>query len=109
MAESVKRTYLEEKEFLEEFSDLAMVAAGAVDGEWQPNGQCNDATRKYLDHLRSTSELNRLVFNSAAVYGNPNGFSSLQVLLDSSKRVVSAHVKTVAGRLVAEKVLDRSV
>jgi hypothetical protein len=108
MDEKPKRVYLKEEEFLEEFSDVAMVAAAELNGEWCPDKNCGDATRKNQEHLRSTGELGHLVFNSAAIYYDRNVFASVEILLNSSTRVVKVRVKKVGGKLVAEKIVDRS-
>ena len=107
MGRNRKRIYLKEEEFLEEFSDVARVAAGELTGEWCPERNCGDVTRKNREHLRSTGQLNQLVFNSAAVYYDHNVFSSVEILLNSSTRVVNVGVRMVAGKLVADKILDR--
>jgi len=106
--ENMKRTYLKEEKFLEEFSDVAMVAAAELNGEWRPNNKCDDARRKTQEYFLSAGKLKQLVFESAAVYCNPNRFASVQILLKSSKRVVTVHVKPLDGELVAEKILDWS-
>ena len=106
MSKKPKRVYLKEEEFLEEFSDVAMVAAGELNGDWCPDKNCGDVTRKNREHLRSTGELGQLVFNSAAIYYDRNVFSSVEILLNSSKRVVNVSVRMVAGKLVADKILD---
>ena len=104
---NLKRTYLKEEEFPEGFSAVAMVAAGELNGAWRPNNKCDDAARKIQAYFLSTGKLKQLVFKSAAVYYNPNGFESVQILLESSKRIVNIHVR-VGGKLVAVKILDWS-
>jgi hypothetical protein len=108
MSKKAKRVYLKEEEFLEEFSDVARVAAGELNGEWCPDKNCGDVTRKNREHLRSAGELGQLVFNSAAIYYDRNVFSSVEILLNSSKRIVNVSVKTVGGKLHAEKIIDRT-
>lgn len=107
MDEYIKRHYLKEEEFLEEFNDAANVAVKLLDGEWQPNDACNDVVRKNGEYFLSTGELQHLVFDSASVYHDAKGFSSVQIVLRSSKRVVSVRVEKVDDDLVAEKIVDK--
>jgi hypothetical protein len=108
MGKSQKRIYLTEEEFLEEFSDVARVVAGELDCGWRPNNVCDEAEAKNQNHLRSTGGLSKLMFKSAAVYYGPQGlFSSVEIVLESSKRYVEVCVKIVGGKLVAEKTHDR--
>ena len=108
MGKNRKRIYLKEEEFLEEFSDVARVVAGDLNCGWRPNNLCDEAEAKNQNYLRSTGELGQVMFKSAAVYYGPNGlFSSVEIVLESSKRHVEVRVKTVGGKLVAEKILDR--
>lgn len=107
MDEHLKRHYLKEEEFLDEFYDVASVAAKFLDGEWQPNCACNDAARKNGEYFLATGELQQLVFASASVHHDANGFSSVQILLKSSKREVNVRVKKVGGDFVVEKIADR--
>ena len=108
MGKNRKRIYLNEEEFLEEFSDVARVVAGELDCGWRPNNVCDEAEAKNQNHLRSTGEIGQVMIKSAAVYYGPHGlFSSVEIVLESSKRCVNVRVTTVGGKLVAEKILDR--
>ena len=108
MVKNRKRIYLKEEEFLEEFSDIARVVAGELNCEWRPSNMCDEAERKNQEYLRSTGELSQLMFKSAALYHSADGlFSSIQIMLESSKRCVNVRVKMVGGKLVAEKILDK--
>ncbi len=108
MLKSRKRIYLKEEEFLEEFPDVARVVAGELDCGWRPNNVCDEAEKKNQNYLKSTGELSQVMFKSAAVYHGPDGlFSSVQIVLESSKRCVNVRVKMVGGKLVAEKILDK--
>jgi hypothetical protein len=108
MLKSRKRIYLTEADFLEEFSDVARVVAGELNCGWRPNNVCDEAEKKNQNYLRSTGELSQVMFKSAAVYYGPDGlFSSVQIVLESSKRCVKVRVRMVGGKLVAEKILDR--
>ena len=108
MVKNRKRIYLKEEEFMEEFSDVARVAAGELNCEWRPSNMCDEAERKNQEYLRSTGDLSQLMFKSAALYHSPDGlFSSVQIVLESSKRCVEVRVTMEGGKLVAEKILDR--
>ena len=108
MLKNRKRIYLREEEFLEEFSDVARLAAGELNCEWRPNNMCDEAERRNQEYLRSTGELSQLMFKSAALYHSLDGlFSSVQIVLESTKRCVEVCVKMVSGRLVAEKIPDK--
>jgi len=107
LAEYLKRHYLKEEEFLEEFYDVAVVAAKLVDDAWRPNPDCNDSSRRNLDYFLSSGQLNDLFFRSAAVYHDTNKFSSVQIVLESSQRIVTVKVKSEDGNLVGEKLVDK--
>jgi hypothetical protein len=107
MTEHFERLYTKEEEFLEEFGASAAAAAKIVGGDWQPNYHCDDRVRRNQSYFRSTGELTRLIFELADVYHDSNGFSSVQIVLRSSKRTVTVRVKKVGADLVAEKIVDR--
>ena len=109
MGEYCKRHYLKEEEFLDEFYNAASIAARLLGEEWEPNPECNDSVRKNQQYFLSTGELNALVFNSASVYHDEKGFSSMQIVLRSSKRLVTVQVRKSNGELIAEKIVDRPV
>lgn len=107
MNEDMKKYYLKEEDFLDEFSDFAIEAAKFLNDEWEPNYNCNDKARQNRDYFISTGELHSLTFNSAAVYHDRNGFSSVQIVLESSKRMVTVRVKREGRNLIAEKIADK--
>jgi len=107
--ESLQRYYQKEEEFLDEFSDVGCVVASFLGDAWQPNFACNDEVRRNRDYFLSTRELQTLTFDGAAVYHDEGGFSSVQVTLRSSDRVVTVRVRKTDGDLVAEKVVDSEV
>ncbi len=108
MTEYCKRDYLDEEEFLEEFSDEAHVAAKILDGNWYPKYNCNDNSRRNRDYFLKSGELQQLLFDSAGIYYDENGFSSVQILLRSSTRIVNVRVKLIDENLVAEIIVDKS-
>lgn len=107
MDEHLKRHYVFEEDFLDEFGDVAGAAAKFLDGEWWPNHDCDDTVRKNREYFLSTGELNQLVFDGASVYHDQEGFSSVEILLRSSKRIVNVRVRKVGQDLLAEKLVDR--
>ncbi len=108
MQEHLKRQYLEEEEFLDEYSDVASVAEKVLNGQWVANYGCNDVVRKNQEYFLSTGELQLLVFDSAAVYHDAHGFSSVLIVLKSSQRAVTVQVRKADGGLVGEKIVDKS-
>jgi hypothetical protein len=109
MCEFCKQNYLKEEEFLEMFYDVACVVEKILDEEWKPNSYCDDSIRKNQQYFLSTGELNSLIFDSASIYHDEKGFSSAQIVLRSSKRLVTVRVKSVNGKLIGEKIVDRPV
>jgi hypothetical protein len=107
MTEYLRGLYTKEEEFLEEFSSSAAAAAEILSGDWQPNYHCDDHVRKNQSYFRSTGELTHLVFESAAVHHDSNGFSSVQIVLRSSTRTVTVRVKKVGVDFLAEKIVDK--
>jgi transcriptional regulator with GAF, ATPase, and Fis domain len=108
MNEHFTRNYLKEEDFLDEFYDLAGKAAALLNDEWCPNESCDDATRQSQRYLLSTDDLPNLIFDSAALYSDINGLSSVKIVLKSSRRVVVVAVKRTGGEFVAEKISDRT-
>lgn len=108
MEEHFKRLYVKEEEFLDEFGGTASVVVTLLNGEWQPNSAANDAVRHNSEYLLSTGELEELVYDSAAVYHDDKGFSSVQITLKSSHRLVNVRVRSKDGGLVGEKIIDRT-
>lgn len=92
-----------------EFYDVASIAARLIGEEWEPNPECSDSVRKNQQYFLSTGELNALVFESASVYHDEKGFSSVQIGLRSSKRLVTVQVRESNGELIAEKIIDRPI
>jgi hypothetical protein len=108
MSEFLRRHYLKEEDFLDEFQDVAYVAARLLRGDWQPDVSCDDRTREERDDILGSGQLDDLVFQNAAVYDTPNRmFSSAQITLRSSRRLVSVRVRDVDGHLLAEKTFDK--
>jgi hypothetical protein len=109
MEERLKRLYRKEEEFLDEFGEAATVAVRLLNGEWDPNYTANDVVRKNLEYFFSAGEVSNLVFDSASVYHDDNSFSSVQIILKSSRRLVNVRVRKVHDELVGEKIVDRPI
>ena len=107
MSEYCKRLYNKEEEFLDEFYNVASVAVKILNEEWKPNSHCDENVRKNRKYFLSTGELNALVFDSASVYHDENGFSSVQILLKSSSRIVNVRIKRIDGKFVGEKLIEK--
>ena len=95
MDEHFKQLYEKEEEFLDEFGASASVASELLNGAWQPNYGANDTIRNNVQYSLSSGAVKSLTFDSASVYHNRNGFSSVQIVLRSSKRVVNVRVRNV--------------
>lgn len=107
MSEILRRFYLREEEFLEEFPGVAEQAVKHLAPDWEPNYHCNDKLRKQVDYFFSTGQLNHLVFNGAAVYETAGTFSSVQIVLHSSMRLVTVRVRRSGNDCVAETIVDQ--
>ena len=107
MNEFMKKYYLKEEEFLDEFSDVAIEAAKVLNNEWEPDYNCDDDTRKNREYFSSTDQLYSLTYDGAAVYHDQGRFSSVQITLKSSTRIVTVRVKMENGNLIAEKIVDK--
>lgn len=98
-----------EELFLNEFENAAIVAADSLNHEWNPNFYADDSYRSNLKYFFSQGEIKDLTFDSASVYYMGNRFSSLQINLKSSHRLVTVKVKMVNEKLIAEKLVDKSL
>lgn len=107
MDERMVKVFKKEEEFLDEFGDVASVAAKFLDHEWTPSETADDARRATLEYFYSTNEVKDLNFDSAEVFHLGNQFSSVQIILKSSSRLVNVKVKLVGDKLIAEKVVDK--
>ena len=103
----MEKRYSKEEEFLDEYWQTAKVAVRILNGEWEPNFGANDNTRKNQEYFLPTGEINNLVFDEAWVCHDNNGFSSAQIILKSSHRLVNVQVRVVNGELVGEKIIDK--
>lgn len=108
MVEYLKRYYTKEEEFLDEFSMSVGAVLRLLGDDWQPDSECNDATRQNREYFLRTGELSHLVFDGASVHHDERGFSSMQIVLKSSKRLVNVRVKRVGKDFVAEKTVDKA-
>ncbi len=110
MHEQLKHYYVKEEEFLDHFEHVAIVAARLLPGAWSPDYRCDDAVRQQRERRLAEGTQQELVFAGAAVYHRDGHFSSVQIALKSSRRMVNIRVRHgVTEELVAEKVVDRAV
>ena len=102
------RSYYREEEFLDEFYNWAASAALALNGEWKPNDSCDDSARKQRDYFLKRSELIWLVFFSAHVSYDETDKMFVQIVLESSTRVVNVKVWERDGKTVTQVLIDRA-
>ena len=107
MPESIEQTFTKEEEFLAGYFDAAMAAAELLEGDWRPNPACNEQTRKSRAEALAKGELARLAFERANVAGEANGFSTVEILLRSSRRTIKIQVMKADDTVTAEIVEDR--
>ena len=108
MHEHLKRHYTRDEEFLDEFGNVAAVAASFLGGAWVPDSTCDDDARRSREYFLESGELDQLVFDGGSVYHDAGGCSSAQIALRSAKRVVTVLVRREGGDLVAAKIVDRA-
>jgi hypothetical protein len=109
MIEQFKYSIRKEEEFLEQFPNAVSIANKLLKDEWKPNYLANDKSRNIIKYFLTTGEVENLVFDSASIYHNERGFSSLQLLLRSSKRRVTIRVEKKNGKWNGEKIFDKSM
>lgn len=99
-----------EETFLDEFGYGGIVPA-VVDAlkpdEWHPNYDCDDAAREQQAYFRKSGDLQQLVFDAASVYDSDGTFSSVQIILGSSSRVVTIEVLKTGESFTARKLVDQ--
>jgi hypothetical protein len=109
MSEYWKRYYAREEEFLDEFNMRVGAALKILGDDWRPDWQCDDGVRRNREYFLKSGELSQLVFDGASVYHDEDGFSSTQIVLKSSKRLVNVRVSRMGNEFIAEKIMDRPV
>lgn len=107
--ERLKKLYQKEEEFLDEYEQIVKVAVRVLKCKWEPNYHANDNTRKNQGNFLPTGEIEYLVFDSASVYHDNNGFSSAQIILKSAHRLINVRVRVVNSKLVGAKIVDRPI
>jgi len=102
--ERLFRHYIKEEEFLDSYGYGGIVTAAedALNHEWQPKYDTDDETRRTIKYFLSTGELNTLVFDSASIFHNKDGFSSVQITLKSSHRNVTVRVRKDKDKYIAD-------
>ncbi len=84
MDEYVRRMYLKEEEFLEEYLGTVEAAVDLLHLDWQPNYSCNDYVRNDTARRLRAGTLDALTFEDAVIFYGRSGFSSIHVYLRSS-------------------------
>src|SRR5262249_31647636 len=102
MDEYVRRMYLKEEEFLEEYLGTIEAAVDLLHLDWQPNYSCNDSARDEFARRLRRGLVERLTFQDAVIFHGRAGFSSIRVYLRSSTRFTVIRIHFVGGRLAAE-------
>jgi hypothetical protein len=107
--EYVRLLYRKEEDFLEQFlgtvEALLPVLAAEHGADWRPNYACDDRQR-WAQQLRlNAGQLDELTFDEAAIHGC-SGFSSLQLHLRSSRRLLIVRVRWVGSEMVVETRLN---
>jgi WD40 repeat protein len=103
MDEHVHRQYLKEEEFLEVYYETVDVVRPLLGHEWRPNFQCDDQVRDRRVRLLAAGQLAELTFDSAVLFHNRDGLSSVGGLPGLPQRAAfSPDGKQVAAVVFAE-------
>jgi hypothetical protein len=106
MDEYVKRMYLKEEEFLEEFLGTVEALLLSLGGAWQPNYSCNDQVREETRRRLAKGALEAVTFQDAVIFYSKEGFSSIRLYLRSSQRYVVIRIRCVGGSVAVERLAD---
>src|SRR5687768_10995422 len=96
----VKRMYLHEEDFLEEWYATVEAVLQHLPHAWQPNFQCDDRARAERDQLLARGQLATLTFDSAVIFYDKDVFSSIQLYLRSSARLVIVRVRWAGAEMM---------
>ena len=107
MTERMKRHYRKEEEFLDEFPGVGPAVSEAVAGEYEPDYGADDDARSNVEYLLKSGELSVLAFDSASVFHENDRFSSVQVSLRSSKRIITVRVVPIEKSYKTEIIVDK--
>ena len=99
--------YLKEEEFVEDYYAFAASAASAVKNSWHPNPACNDEMRRNQKYFMESGELEQLDFNCASLI-EKEGSLRIQIVLESSHRIVNVKVSKNSKIVDAEIIVDRA-
>jgi hypothetical protein len=99
--EYVRQLYRGEEDFLDHFLGtvevLLPILAAEHGADWRPNYACNDRQR-WAQQLRlNAGQLDALTFDEAVIFHGREGFSSLQLRLQSSRRLLIVRVRRVSS------------
>ena len=109
MTEHMKRHYRKEEEFLDEFPGVGPAVSETVLDEYEPDYDADDDARSNVKYLLERGELSVLAFDSASVYHENNRFSSVQVVLKSSSRIVTIRVVPSEKSYKTEIIVDKKL
>jgi hypothetical protein len=104
--EYVRRMYLKEEEFLEEYLGTVEATVDLLHLDWQPNFSCNDSARDEFARGLRRGLVEKLTFQDAVIFHGRDGFSSIRVYLRSSTRFTVIRIYFVGGQVAAETVCD---
>jgi hypothetical protein len=107
MNEHLHDYFTEEEQFLEAYPCCARAAAVLMRHDWELNPKCNAVSRQRRDSLLQAGQLLNLSFDAAAVYHGEDGFSSVRIVLRSSRRTVTVRITEKDGSLLAEKIAEK--
>ena len=110
MGETMVRNWQKEESFLAGYSFPAWEASKFLNGEWEPNSHCNDSVRRNQTYSMDQGHLEDLVFSSASVFHDDESalFSSVQILLESSTRLVNVRVEAIGDKKYkCKKLVDK--
>jgi len=79
-----------------------------LNGEWKPNYSCDDNVRRQRDYFLKRSELTWLVFILANVSYDETNEMNVQIVLESSTRIVNVKVGERDGKTVTQVLVDRA-
>jgi hypothetical protein len=105
-SEYTARIYRKEEEFLEDFYLAVEELLPRLDADWQPNFRCDDRERERRRLCVATGKLDRLVFDEAVVGHNRQGFSSFDLHLRSSSRLLIVRIRWDKSGMLVERRLD---
>src|SRR5476651_2513054 len=106
MDEYVHRQYLKEEDFLETHYETVDGLLPAIGHACKPNYQCNEQVRQRRSRLFATGQATDLMFDSAVLFHNRDGLSSIRIYLHSSETLLVVRIHWEEGETLVEIVAD---